>query len=69
MERAGSGLRLLNLYDDSMVYKIWDNKFKHYCLTLYTREQAETMVRHFEKMDRQHREDIKNRYRIDEVRA
>lgn len=52
-----------------MVYKIWDNKFKHYCLTLYTREQAETMVRHFEKMDRQHREDIKNRYRIDEVRA
>ena len=51
-----------------MLYKIWDNKFKYYCLTLHTREQAETMVRHFEKMDRYHKEAIDSRYRIDEVR-
>lgn len=50
------------------MFKIWDNKFKHYCLTVYSREQAETMVRHFEKMDQYHKEAIDSRYRIDEVR-
>lgn len=52
-----------------MVYKIWDNKFKYYCLTLHTREQAEVMVKHFTSEDSRHGEDIENRYRIDEVRA
>ena len=50
------------------MFKIWDNKFKYYCLTLHTREQAETMVRHFKKKDQQYNEGIANRYRIDEVR-
>ena len=52
-----------------MMYKIWDNKFKHYCLTLHTREQAEVMVKHFNHMDLIYEEGLKNRYRIDEVRA
>lgn len=52
-----------------MLYKIWDNKFKHYCLTLHTRDQAEIMVRHFNTMDVVYNENRKNRYRIDEVRA
>lgn len=50
-----------------MLYKIWDNKFKYYCLTLYSREQAEEMVRHFIEMDENvTKEYRKNRYRIDE---
>lgn len=52
-----------------MMYKIWDNKFKYYCLTVHTREQAEVMVKHFNEMDFTHDEGFKNRYRIDEVRA
>ena len=52
-----------------MLYKIWDNKFKYYCLTLHTREQAEIMVRHFTEMDFLYDEKQKDRYRIDEVRA
>ena len=51
------------------MWKIWDRKFGYYCLTLHTKEQAETMVRHFEKMDLYHKEAIDNRYRIDEVRV
>ena len=47
------------------MWKIWDDKFKHYCLTVYSREQAEVMARHFEMMDQRHREYVKNRYRID----
>ena len=50
------------------MYKIWDNKFKYYCLTLHTREQAEVMVKHFNTMDVVYNEHRKNRYRIDEVR-
>ena len=49
------------------LYKIWDNKFRYYCLTLHSREQAETMVAHFTRMDKNHREYMKNRYRIDTV--
>lgn len=52
-----------------MVYKIWDNKFKYYCLTVYSREQAEIMVQHFTSMDFVYDENPKDRYRIDEVRA
>lgn len=52
-----------------MIYKIWDNKFKYYCLTVYSREQAEVMVKHFDEMDFVHDEGFKDRYRIDEVRA
>lgn len=51
------------------MFKIWDNKFKHYCLILHTREQAEIMVKHFTEMDFVYDENQKNRYRIDEVRA
>lgn len=51
------------------MYKIWDNKFKYYCLTLHTREQAEVMVKHFNDMDFVYDENQKDRYRIDEVRA
>lgn len=52
-----------------MVYKIWDNKFKYYCLTVYSREQAEIMIEHFIEIDNNiSREHMKNRYRIDEVR-
>lgn len=47
------------------MYKIWDNRFSHYCLTLYSREQAETMVRHFEEMDIITGDFRKKRYRID----
>ena len=52
-----------------MIYKVWDNKFKHYCLTLYSREQAEIMVKHFTEMDCVYNENRKDRYRIDEARA
>lgn len=52
-----------------MIYKIWDNKFKYYCLTVYSREQAEIMVQHFIEQDKVTGEYRKNRYRIDEVRA
>ena len=51
------------------MYKIWDNKFKYYCLTLHTRAQAEEMVKHFKEMDVVTGDYHKNRYRIDEVRA
>ena len=51
------------------MFKIWDNKFKHYCLTLHTREQAEIMVKHFSERDFAYDEGYKDRYRIDEVRA
>lgn len=47
------------------MYKIWDNKYKHYCLTVYTPEQAEIMVRHFAEMDFLYGEYVTDRYRID----
>jgi hypothetical protein len=50
-----------------MLYKIWDDKFKHYCLTVYSKEQAEIMVAHFTETDFAYGENIKDRYRIDEV--
>lgn len=50
-----------------MLYKIWDNRFQHYCLTVYTRKQTEIMVEHFTDVDFIYEENMKNRYRIDEV--
>lgn len=50
-----------------MVYKIWDNKFNYYCLTLHTRKQAEIMVRHFTEQDFKFEENMPGRYRIDEI--
>lgn len=50
------------------MFKIWDNKFKYYCLTVYSREQAEIMVKHFYAMDFMFDEKVNDRYRIDEVR-
>ena len=47
------------------MWKIWDNKFRYYCLTLYSREQAEIMVSHFKEMDIATGQFKKNRYRID----
>ena len=48
-----------------MLYKIWDDKFKYYCLTVYSQEQAEIMVRHFTEMDFLYGENVTDRYRID----
>jgi hypothetical protein len=50
-----------------MLYKIWDNRFQYYCLTVYTRKQAEIIVEHFMDVDSFYNENMKNRYRIDEV--
>lgn len=47
------------------MYKIWDRKFGYYCLSVYTREQAEEMIKHFEEMDFVYAENRKDRYRID----
>lgn len=49
------------------MYKIWDRKFGYYCLTVYTRSQAEEMVKHFMGRDKKYREDIEERYRIDKI--
>lgn len=47
------------------MYKIWDNKYKHYCLTVYSKEQAVIMTRHFAEMDFLYGEYVTDRYRID----
>lgn len=47
------------------MYKIWDNKYKHYCLTVYSEEQAKIMVGHFAEMDFLYGEYVTDRYRID----
>ena len=47
------------------MWKIWDRKFGYHCLTLYSREQAQEMVRHFKEVDLMTGEYMKNRYRID----
>lgn len=52
---------------ESVSYRIWDNKFRYYCLTLHSKEQAEMMVAHFTKMDKYHKEYMEDRYRIDRV--
>ena len=50
----------------SGLFKIWDNRFKYYCMTVYSREQAECLVKHFKEMDVATGEYRKGRYRIDE---
>lgn len=47
------------------MYKIWDNKYNYYCLTVYSEEQAEIMARHFAEMDFVTGDYIIGRYRID----
>jgi hypothetical protein len=50
-----------------MEYKIWDNKFNHYCFIVNSKQLAEIMVEHFIEADFTFGESMKNRYRIDEV--
>ena len=52
---------------ETKLFKIWDTKHKYYCMTVYSRAQAEELVRHFIEMDKNvTKEYMKNRYRIDE---
>lgn len=52
---------------ETKLFKIWDTKHKYYCMTVYSRAQAEELVRHFVEMDKNvTKEYKKNRYRIDE---